>query len=273
LAKAGAIDSGLGRGEDLGRVRTQLADDGRDAHGEITAVPEIAGGDVALGGLAVGLLDEGGDAADAIEAGERLARPNVAEAGGRLARADAEDDDLAVCRRPAGERRGGAEAGEVADQVVGSEHEDGRLRIAARDEDGSGGDRGGGVARLRLQDEIGLDIGIAQGLGDQEAVVAVGDDHRRREERGVGDALQGAGEGRAAIDQRQEGLRRDVVGGGPQTRAGAAAHDHRDDTIGQRHCPPRDAAFLQAIRRQWKTSAGGDQAMSSRRMRPAVDFM
>src|SRR4029450_12950621 len=77
----------------------QLAEIGARAQQEDAAVPEErAAVDEALGGLAVGLLDEAVDGEHAITAAERLAALDVAVAGVGTNRLDAEGDQPALLR-------------------------------------------------------------------------------------------------------------------------------------------------------------------------------
>ena len=145
---------------------------------------------------------------------------------------DAEDDDPAAFRR--GKRRGDGcgETGGVADDVIGGEDEKRGARFLRRDQDGGGGDGRGRIAGDRLEQERRGGAGFGQRLLDQIAVIDAGDDHRLGEAAAVGDAGERQGEGRFAIDQRQERLRGIGARRRPQPRAGTAAQNDRNDHEG-----------------------------------------
>ena len=82
-----------------GLMRGELVEIGAGAQQEDAAVPEEgAAVDEALGGLAVGLLDEAVDAEHAVVPSSALAALDVAVAGVRPVRLDAEGDQPAVLR-------------------------------------------------------------------------------------------------------------------------------------------------------------------------------
>jgi hypothetical protein len=88
-----------------------------------------------------------------------------------------------------------------------------------------------GIAALRLQDDGGLDAAGARLLGDDEAELGIGDDHRGGEQARAGDAVEYLLEGRRRADQRHELLRHLFARHRPQARAGAAAQYHRDNKL------------------------------------------
>jgi hypothetical protein len=83
----------------------------------------------------------------------------------------------------------------------------------------------------RLQDDGGLDAAGARLLGDHEAELGIGDDHRRGEQAVAGDAVEHLLEGRQGADQRHELLRHFFARYRPQARAGATAQYHRDNKL------------------------------------------
>ncbi len=99
------------------------------AEQEIARVPQIAFAHIFLGVGRVRLLDETPDAVDRA-AVDRLARQDIAVAGLRLARLDAEGDDVAGLGGGAAGQAGGAELRHVQDDVVGGQRQHHRLRVA-----------------------------------------------------------------------------------------------------------------------------------------------
>ena len=67
--------------------------------------------------------------------------------------------------------------------MVGGEHDDDRVGRAARGEARRDGDRRTRVAARRLQHDVGLRADLAQLVGDEEAVIEIGDDDRPLERR------------------------------------------------------------------------------------------
>ena len=221
-------DGGMRRRGDLRRVGVELGQRHGGAQQEDAAVPQIAIGDVLAGMLGVGLLDKARDGAGA-GLDQFRARLDVAVAGGRPCRRDAEDDDLARLRRRKGRAHRAVKAGRIADDVIGGENQEGGLGVGAGDEGGGGGDCRGGVAPFRLEQRDGGRAGLGQRRADEMGMVGAGDHNRGAEQGRRGDALQGEGEGGGAIDQRQERLGVVAARGRPQARTGAAAHNDRDD--------------------------------------------
>ncbi len=139
---------------------------------------------------------------------------------------DAERDDIAV-------RGGGSrflaeldEAFGVAHDMIGGEHDDDGLRRAARGDARGDGDRGGRIAPRGLEDDIGRSADGAQLIGDEEAIIGVGDDDRLVEGL-VRQRLNGGLEGRQLADERNELFRESFPRFGPYARARPAAHYDR----------------------------------------------
>ena len=175
------VDGVLGGVPDLRLEARKFAQHHLGAEHEVAAVPEIAVGDIARGGRRIGLLDEGFDLADRAPVLRRL-RPDIAVARSGIGGLDAEGDDGARHRR---RQRGAARSGEllgVGDEMVGGDHQQDGRGIVLHGELGGGGDGGRGIAALRLQDDGGLDAAGARLLGDDEAELGIGDDHRRGEQ-------------------------------------------------------------------------------------------
>ena len=196
---------------------------------ENAAVPGISLiGDIGLGARAIGLLDESRDLEGAVAAGERLAALDIAVAGLGPARGDAEGDELAGLGSGGGARDSGLEGGCIGDRVIRWHHQ--HQRIGRGSGEGEGGDAAGGrgVAAERLEDDRGgRHAGEAKLLGDDEAVLVVGDDQRRRELLAVGDAQTGFLKQGALGEERQELLRILRARHRPEARARAAGEDHR----------------------------------------------
>ena len=117
----------------------------------------------------------------------------------------------------------------VGDRMVGGEQPQHRVGVVFGDQDGGGGDRGGAVAADRLQHDARRgDAGGAELLGDQEAVLLVAHDDRRREALAVG-AQRGLLQQGAIGDQRPKLLGEAFARDRPEARAGAAGEDDWDD--------------------------------------------
>ena len=209
------------------------------AEEEVAGIPQIAFRHVALGGFEIGLLDEGGDAARRADA-ERLAGADVAVTDRRLGRRDAERDDRALAAAASAAAAQAARklfwssttwsAAKTATTVCGSRAAPISAAIATA---------GAGIAARRLDDDRRLGADLLELLAHQEAVVAIGDDDRLVEHRRV-EALDRLLEGRGRADQRNELLRHGLARFRPHPRAGAAAHDDRQDF--PRHFRPRPFA-------------------------------
>ena len=160
---------------------------------------------------------------------ERLAGTDVAVTDRRLGRRDAERDDRALGGGGlGGGGAGGEEALLVEHDMVGGEDRDDGLRVARRADLGGDRHRRAGIAARRLDDDRRLGADLFELLAHQKAVVAVGDDDRLVEHRRV-EALDRLLEGRRRADQRNELLRHGLARFRPHPRAGAAAHDDRQD--------------------------------------------
>ncbi len=109
------------------------------AEQEVAGIPQIAVADVAGGGGGVRLLDESLDRMRAAFP-DRLAREDVAVAGLRLVRLDAEGDDLARFGGLAAGKARGAELRHVEDDVVGGERQNHGIRVALARDRGRGRD-------------------------------------------------------------------------------------------------------------------------------------
>ena len=109
------------------------------AEQEVTGIPQIAFLHIARGGHRIGLFDKARDRMHAFGA-ERLAGQDVAVAGLRLGRLDAEGDDAAGLGAGAAGVAGGAEFGRVENDVVGCQRQHHRVRIARTGDCGRGRD-------------------------------------------------------------------------------------------------------------------------------------
>lgn len=103
-----------------------------------------------------------------------------------MARADAEGDEVPIGQGVQAGRQGLVECVRVADHVVGGRDRHERLGVVGCKPEGRGQDRGSAVAPLGLdQHGAGIDAGLAQLLGRDEADVGVSDDAGRREAKPV----------------------------------------------------------------------------------------
>ncbi len=229
-------DSFAGGLEDIGGKRGHLAEQLGDREHEHAGVPvEAAGCQHLLGLRERWLLDEALDGKSATR--ERLAAFDIAIAGCRFRRFDAEGDELACgCGGNRGAHRVEIDVIGI-DLVIRSQHmHDRALAEAVAHQRAGGGNGGGRVAGHRLQkDARQRQIELAGLLGDQEAEFLVGDDDRRFIERLVGDAQQCLLKKGGVADEADE-----LLGGGgarqrPETRALAACHDYRNDLLRHLH--------------------------------------
>ncbi len=228
---AGLVERAPGSGEDRRCKLLQLRQERAGVQDEDAAIPEVATiGEVGFGRGTVGLFEEGIDREATGLASQRGAAADVAIAGVRPGRRDAEENELARCRDGGRPLQGADERLGVLHHVVGRHH--GNDRVGGFAQRGQRGDshRGGGVPRDRLEDDcLGLQGCTRQLLAHQEAVVVVADNDRRGE-RGVVDTAQGGAEQRALpIEEADELLGIHRPRQRPQTRAGAAGQDHGND--------------------------------------------
>ncbi len=87
----------------------------------------------------------------------------------------------------------------------------------------------GAVAPFRLEQDRRLGPHLLQLLGDAEAIVEIGDDDGRLENRPIGDDVDDRLEGRPVADQRNELLGQTLAQFRPDPHPRAAAHNHRLD--------------------------------------------
>jgi hypothetical protein len=193
----------------------------------------------------VGFFDEGGDRPGFFGGARRGAGADVAIAGVRPLRPDAENHDATTRRdahRGADRRR---EVGAASDRVIGRRDDEDRVDAVLRGARGlEGGElqRRRGVASERLEEHAGRrDADVAELLDDREAMLLVGDDAGRvHVDAGVGDrggAARRLLEQRlvvcaAADTEREVLLRVERAAERPQAGAAAAGEDHRDDSQG-----------------------------------------
>ncbi len=193
---------------------------------EHPGVPVVAAAfEVAAGALGVGLLVEAAH-------GEALAEPlagfDVAVAGLGPVGPHPEDHEASL----GGERGGAGDRGGKAllrlDDVVGGQHEQRRVRLAAGLEPGAGvGDRGRRVARGRFgEDREAGRPQPARLLQDRLRLALVGDDEHAAGRPQAERARQRLLEERSAAAEVQELLRRAFARCRPQPGARAARQDH-----------------------------------------------
>ena len=185
----------------------ELVEEGAGAKHEDAAVPEVAARlQVARRSLPVGLLHEGLDDEGVIEARQRVAAADVAVAGVRPGRRDAEQHEPARRGHLARPSHGGDEARLVLDDVVGGhQHQDALGIVCGHQKRGDSGCRGG-VAGHRLEhDGLGHHAGALGLLPDQEPVVVVADDDRRAQSRRRGRAASAWRQGSSSPGRRRSG--------------------------------------------------------------------
>ncbi len=225
------VEGGAAEGDHVGMPAGQLVEIEAGGKQEDAAVPEIvAGGEIAFGARAVGLLDEGGDVIAAVLAGKSGAAPDIAIAGFRPVGGDAEGDQGAGPRRPCRARQRRGEGGVIGDGVIGRHDQEQGGGIGRRQhERGNGGGRCG-IAPDRLEDDgMRRDRDLPQLLGDDEAMLVIGDDQRRREARAIADPPHRLLQQALARKQREELLGIKRARHRPKPRPRAARQDDRRD--------------------------------------------
>ena len=130
--------------------------------------------------------------------------------------------------------RGGAcsldEGRGVTDDMVGRQDHHHGLRVAAGGMEGGYRNGRGGIATLRLEHDVGLDLGLQKLFRHDEAGFTAGDDRRPREGGSVGDPTGRVLEGRTVrVHEQSELLRHALAGSRPEARTGASAEDDRMD--------------------------------------------
>jgi hypothetical protein len=97
----------------------------------------------------------------------------------------------------------------------------------------AGSNSGAGIPSHRFKQDVGLGPDRRQLLGHEKAVLIIGHDDRPTEQSRIRDPLDGILQHRMRTKQGQELLGTSFARGWPQPRAGAAAHDQRDDRWSQ----------------------------------------
>ncbi len=185
----------------------------------------LAAGQVGLGGLQIGLLDEAADRIGALALG--VAAFQIAVAGFRVRRQDAEGHQLAVL----GQRDRGTDAGVerrgVLDQVISGEDQQQRVLRFAERLQGDQCYRRRGVAANRFEHDAGVvHAQLAQLLGREETVFLVADQPRQLHVQAF-QALDGRLQHRQrALTEVEELLRIELTRKRPQTRTATTGHDH-----------------------------------------------
>ena len=217
---------GLRRGLDhLGLEGAQLVLHDVGAKKEITGVPEVALGAIALGRGRVGFLDEAVDGEHLMPLNDGAAGLDVAVARRGMVGPDAERHDMALRRRDGRLAAQRDEAGTILDHVVGRQN---RHDGVGRDARGKfRGNRHGwpGVAADRLQHDLRGAVHLEQLLTDEKTIGVVRHHDRRLEDR-VAEDLHRHLERRTRPDQRNELFRQAFAGFRPHACSGTAAHDH-----------------------------------------------
>ncbi len=224
---SGCLAQGRGGGDaGLRSMTGDFLKRGRGPHQKIAAVPKASLVDELARPVRVGLLDEFGDVRNILAFGQRGARADVAIAGLRFRRRDAEDDDPPRLGRRPGHRHGAAEPFVVADRVVGGKNENQGVRILIHGPSGGGGNRGGRAHCFGFEQQRAGDACLAKACLDQVAMLGTGDDQRLREDGRVGDTRQRRRKSRLRAPQRQERFRHADIRGRPQPGAGTAGKEH-----------------------------------------------
>ncbi len=233
---AGFLDRGLRGRNGVGIEGAVFVEKHTGAENEVAGIPEIPVRDVTLGGLRIRLFDETLDCEHIFS--ERRGRADIAVFGRRAIRAHAEGDDLSIRRGVRSALACGDKARCVGHDMIGGKRDHDRIVAALKREGRAGRDRRSGIAPRRLEQDIGLDLHLGELLGNDEAILPVGDHDRAAEHGRIGDALERFLERRELAEQREKLLRPALARSRPQPRPGAAAHDQRYDLLS--HVRPYD---------------------------------
>ena len=129
---------------------------------------------------------------------------DIAVLGRRPCRPHAEGDDAAHRRRISREAAYFGEGRGIGDDVIGGKRNHERIAVALGRKGGARRDRRAGIAPQRLQQDVGLDADGGELLGDEKAILGVGDDDRPAEQSRIGHPADRILERRFRTEQRQE---------------------------------------------------------------------
>jgi hypothetical protein len=249
LASISSIDASLlfvlrhdreRRLEHCGRMTCERRQHRIDREAEHAGVPHVVAGGKVLARLGErGLLDEanGIERVRAVSSDGRAAF-DVAESRLGMRGGDAERDERPVLCERRSARHAGHKRRVIADQVIGREYEqDGVAAVSPLRPQRSQRDCGRRVAAERLEEVRRARRQPVAHAGVRilrvEEVLAVGDRDEVGDARDCQRARRGLGKQRLAVGQRHRGFRRRLPRQRPQSRAGAAGEDHRNDAHGR----------------------------------------
>ena len=194
---------------------------------EYPGVPEVvAGAQIGFGLFEGGLLDEFGDVEDPLCTERRTLGADVAVAGMRQCRADAEGDDLARRDRRQGAFDRGAKGGFIVDHMIRRKHQHDLVGIAAGEPVRGGSEGGRGIAAPRLEDnQLGWVARLLELIANQKALV-FGGDQERKAEGGARHARRSVLEQRGPAIETRQLLWKLCTTERPKPRSGAAAEDY-----------------------------------------------
>ena len=158
---------------------------------------------------------------------------NVAVFGRRPSWPYPEGDDTIRASGVGGETANLDEGRRIGDDVVGGQRYQQSIFVALGRKCSARGNSGAGIPPHRFKQDVGLGPNRRQLLGHEKAVLIIGHDDRPTEEGRIRHPPDGILERRMRTKQRQELLGTSFARGRPQPRAGAAAHDQRDDRWSQ----------------------------------------
>ena len=168
-------------------------------------------------------------------AGQLGALADIAVAGFRLGRRDAEGHEVAGGSRTRGGVDRLVEGVAVPDDVVGRQQEQQGVRVLFGNDQGRDGGGGGGVAANRLQSDGERRHGdLAQLFGDDEAVLVVAD-HQLGREALAYDAAHRVLEHGPFTDQRQKLLRVALARNRPEARTRPTGEENGMNGLGSIH--------------------------------------
>ena len=161
----------------------------------------------------------------------------IAVAGFRARRLDAESDDIALVGRLDRRLHRFCKRLRISDRMVGRHHEGDRVRTELLVDEMSGDRSGrGSIAAVRFEQQRGVaDAGGAQLLGDHEAVLRRADHHRPDRLLDLVAAQHRVLEQAGGAQQRQELLGMLLARQRPQPRAAATGQQYRHDDAGLGH--------------------------------------
>src|SRR5579885_3234664 len=195
------------------------------AEEEIAGVPKIPAGEIFLRRSGIGLFHKSLGLQHRPVRRHRLPRLDVAVARCGLAGLNAERDNIALHGGPRGSLAQLDEFFPILHHMIGRKNGCHRIGAEPGGKTGSNGHRRAGVAAHRLKDDARLAADLLELLGDQKAVLLVGN-HNRRLKGAIADDFGGHLKGRERPQEGNKLLWQALARFWPNAGPSAAAHNH-----------------------------------------------